>query len=98
MRPSSSRHRSASAKGAGDYGEYHLESHPGDAILGYAGPVTGSGFSFEALRELRGGDLDGDVTIQTCIASPINLAHATGPSGREDLVRTEFVAGGILRI
>ena len=37
-------------------------------------------------KEIRQ-DLEGDFTVQCGIAGPIDLAHATGPKGGEDLVR-----------
>ena len=53
----------------------------------------GLGFTLEALAELRGGNFDGDVAIQTRVAGAIHFAHAARADGREDLVRTEFIAG-----
>ena len=50
----------------------------------------GFGFMFEALTELRGGNLDGDVTVQTGVTGAVHLAHATGADGRKDLIWAEF--------
>ena len=38
-------------------------------------------------------NLDGDVAIKLRVARPVDLPHATGPKGREDLVRAEAGAG-----
>jgi hypothetical protein len=43
--------------------------------------------------ELRGQDLDRDDAIEPRVAGPIDLAHATGPDGRDDLIRPEANAG-----
>ena len=56
-------------------------------------------FLLEALQPLRIGgqtgrqDLDGDVTPQARIASPIDLAHAARAKERDDLIRAESIAG-----
>jgi hypothetical protein len=39
-------------------------------------------------------DFDRDVAIERRIARPIDLPHAAGPKGGEDLVRTEARAAG----
>jgi hypothetical protein len=52
----------------------------------------GFGFPLEALREMRGGNLDRDFAIQPRIACPIHLAHSTSADGRKYFVRSEFVA------
>jgi hypothetical protein len=46
----------------------------------------GLGLAFEAFGKLRRRDFNGDITIQTRIASPIYLAHAARADGFEDLV------------
>ena len=43
--------------------------------------------------ERVGQDLDRDVAIQLRVARAIDLAHAAGPKGGEDLVRAEANAG-----
>ena len=44
--------------------------------------------------ERLGQDLDRDVAIQLRVARAIDLAHAAGAEGRQDLVRAEAGAGG----
>ena len=44
-------------------------------------------------RKRRGEHLDGDVPAEAWVTRPIDLAHAAGPNGREDLVRAEAGAG-----
>ena len=57
-------------------------------------------FAIEALAELRIGrervrqDLDRDRAIEPRVARPVDLAHAAGAEGRDDLVRAEARAGG----
>src|SRR5579864_2462415 len=52
----------------------------------------GFGFTLEALRELRGGDFDGHVTIQPWITRAIHIAHATCANRSKDFIWAEFVA------
>jgi hypothetical protein len=54
----------------------------------------GNGFRFalETLAELRGADFDRDDPVQAGIPSLIDLAHAAGADGLQDLIRTEFSA------
>jgi hypothetical protein len=33
--------------------------------------------------------LDGDLTVESCVARTVNLTHAAGADGRDDLVRAE---------
>ena len=49
-------------------------------------------FTSEAFAELRGGDFDRNVAIQSRISGPIHLTHASSTDGRKDFVRAEFVA------
>src|SRR5437867_1175086 len=44
-------------------------------------------------RELRGQDLDGDIASEARIARAVDLAHAAGANGRDDLIRAEPRAG-----
>jgi hypothetical protein len=44
-------------------------------------------------RRRFGQHLDGDRAIETCVAGPVDLAHATGAQRCEDLVWTEAAAG-----
>ena len=59
-----------------------------------------AGFTLETLAELRVSreslrkDLDGDDAIESRVARFVDLAHAAGPQGGEDLVRAEADAGG----
>ncbi len=54
-----------------------------------------AGFAVEPLAELRisgegfGQDLDGDDAIEARVAGLVDLAHAAGAEGGEDLVRAE---------
>ena len=58
-----------------------------------------TGFTFEALTnvgvcsDVRGQDLDGNRAIEAGVARLVDLAHATGPDGRVDLIRAEANAG-----
>jgi hypothetical protein len=47
------------------------------------------GISGEQLRQ----DFDGDIAIELRVAGAVDLAHAAGPDGSEDLVRAESSAG-----
>ncbi len=42
--------------------------------------------TFSGLGEIVGQDFDGDVTAELGVARAIDLAHATGPDGLENLV------------
>jgi hypothetical protein len=53
---------------------------------------NGFGFTLEAFRELRGGNLYSHVAVQTRISGAVHLTHAPSANGREDLVGTEFFA------
>ena len=46
----------------------------------------------EPFAELRAGNFDRDIPIQTPVMGAIHFAHPTFASGRKYLVRTEFVA------
>jgi hypothetical protein len=46
------------------------------------------------IGEVRGHDLDGDITIEACIVGLIDLGHAPGAEDFHDLVRTEVGTGG----
>jgi hypothetical protein len=50
-------------------------------------------FTSEAFAELRGGDFDRNVAIQSRISGPIHLTHASSTDGRKDFVRAECIAG-----
>ncbi len=43
--------------------------------------------------EQLGEDLDRDVAIEPCVSGSVDLPHAAGPEGGEDLVRAEADAG-----
>ena len=55
--------------------------------------ANGFSFTLESLAELRGGNLDRDITTDAGIARFPHLSHSTLADGREDFVRAEFVAG-----
>jgi len=39
-------------------------------------------------------DLDGNRSIEACVAGSVNLAHAAGSEGGDNLIRAEAGAGG----
>jgi hypothetical protein len=47
-----------------------------------------------ALREVRGQDLEGHRALEAGVAGPVDLAHASGPEGADDLVWSKPGAGG----
>jgi len=57
-------------------------------------------FLFEALpqswiaRKVRGKNLDRDGAVQTRIAGPVDLTHATRAKRRDDFIRPETGASG----
>ena len=59
----------------------------------------GPGFLLEATEpvgvsgNLVGKDFDGNVAVEAAVASLVDLAHAAGPDGCEDLIRPEASAG-----
>jgi hypothetical protein len=50
-------------------------------------------FPLESLAELRRGNLDRDVTTDAGIARLPDLSHPAFADGRDDFIRTEFIAG-----
>ena len=59
----------------------------------------GAGLMLETLAcgiaiEMRSQDLNRDRTVEPCIAGAIHLAHAAGPDGRNNLVRTKARPSG----
>ena len=52
-----------------------------------------SGEPLRVLGKALGQDLDRHVALQLAVPGPIDLAHAAGPDGGEDFVRTEASAG-----
>jgi hypothetical protein len=52
----------------------------------------GFGFALEALAELRGRNLNGNVAIQPQVPRAVDLAHATRNNGCKDFIGSEFVA------
>ena len=67
------------------------------ADVGMVESGDGSGFAFEALRELLGGGLDGDVAVQARIVGSIHLPHSAFPQFGEDLVGSDFFRQGCHR-
>jgi hypothetical protein len=58
----------------------------------------GFGFTLEAFAELRGGNFDRDVAIQTRVSGAIYLTHATGTYWRKNLLRNYIpLSGGQVR-
>jgi hypothetical protein len=53
----------------------------------------GLGFTLETLAELRAGNFDRNVAIQTRVSGAIDFSHPARANGRKDFVRAEFVAG-----
>jgi hypothetical protein len=45
------------------------------------------------VRQVRREDLDGDGAVQACVAGAVDLPHATGAGGANDLVGAEPCAG-----
>ena len=60
----------------------------------------GAGLALEAAQPLGVGggigreDLEGDLAPETGVAGPVDLPHAPGAEGREDLVRADTAARG----
>jgi hypothetical protein len=50
--------------------------------------------AFRVSGEGRGQDLDRDVPMETAVASPVHLPHATGAKQRLDFVDAKAVTGG----
>ena len=46
------------------------------------------------MRNVGGQHLHGDIAVQTCIASAVNLAHPSGADRSDDLVRTQTSGAG----
>ena len=53
----------------------------------------GSGFAFEAIAEVRGGEFDGDGAVEAGINGSVDLAHAAGSEEGFDFVGAEL--GGV---
>ena len=72
--------------------DVHVEDDDDPGVVeGGGGPglLREPGQALGIACELRGQDLDGDVTAQPRVESPVNLAHAAGADGRNDFVRPE---------
>ena len=54
----------------------------------------GSGFTGEALAELRVGYFDGDVAAEAVVVRTVHLSHPTFADEREDFIRAELIAWG----
>ena len=53
-----------------------------------------SGQAIGVVRKRIRQDLQRDIAIELGVARAIDLAHAAGPKGREDLVGTKAITGG----
>ncbi len=53
----------------------------------------GFGFTFQSVAELRTGNFDCDVPIQTRVSGAIHFSHTSRANGSEDFVRARFIAG-----
>src|SRR5271166_3687509 len=62
------------------------------ADVGMIQRCDGLGFPLETFAELRGGKLDRNVAIQSCIPGAINFTHSARADERKDLVRAESFA------
>src|SRR5262249_61631078 len=51
-----------------------------------------TGTTLRIRREMRGQELEGDVTTQLAVVRTKHLAHATGAERRDDPVGTEFAS------
>jgi hypothetical protein len=51
-----------------------------------------SGFTLEPLAELRAGNFDRDVPIQTRVLGAIHFCHAARANKRKDFVRAKLIA------
>ena len=54
----------------------------------------GAGFALEAFGELLLRNFDGDFAIEARVARAIHFAHAPGAERRQDLIRSQAIAGG----
>ena len=50
-------------------------------------------FEIRVVRQVRGENLDRDLSPQSGVLRPVDLAHPSGPDGTDDFVGTEASAG-----
>src|ERR1051325_2250528 len=64
--------------------------------LAYIGVIQSghsTDFALESIAEVLGGNLDRHLPPHARIAGSVHLAHAAGPNGREDLIRSQASSG-----